>query len=989
MAVSELALPSLTGEVFPHVASASQQEAIEAGPHPVLVLAGPGAGKTFCLIERIRYLIEELELDPSRICAFTFTNKAADEIAHRLTRLGSHVDGVKRRTIHAFCSELLREYGSHVGLTAGFGIADEEYQRIVLRRLDGSPQRHRKVLTRFSVHRLRGDHLYPDDQRLFERYSEFLARRNVVDFDTLVVKAAELLEETPVGAEIRGRWSVLLVDEFQDLNPVQYRIIRALAHDHRHVFAVGDDEQSIYAWAGADPRAFRLFMNDFGIATPVYLRENRRCPCRVFEVARRLIAKNTALFEHRQIPQADRMSPFDVVSLHFETDNAELAWVVSDIMRDVSEHGHGLGDIAVLYRKHEIGDELEASLLNAGIGCRLAHGRALSEEPIVAYVLAALRVIAHPHDPILREAFFASMLPAPLVHDVRARSRSTKRDFGRELFEMGKRFPKGDARGRRIRLALSRYRNLIALERAHASLDALVSDLLSQNIKPRSPLEERHDELSDPADHPEVVRIAERLRLARANDRYVDLPRLGGVEIALKMLLGQIGVTARVASVPSIDADRVTAGDAPSLGLVLATFKAAQLLEIGDASDAFRDFTAIDIETTGNDLDAAEIVEVAAVRVRDGQIVETFASLVKPDVAITAGAVHTHGIRPTDVSMAPRFADIWPKLAAFCADDIVVAHNGYGFDFPILSRMVRSLGKRFELCTYDTLPLARDLFRTSRKLPELARVLKIDAGTSHRALDDARTLAHVFLELGAMKVQRARKTALANLLDLVGLGLALCDRRSLCGEALLFRDFCVPYTLGRYSSCLETYERECGDDESLPGVDEVIEALGGTKLMVKIRTEKSAHERYPSTMLRLRRLISHVGDGTLQQQIMTFLERVTLSARSEGVDVDRERVNLLTLHSTKGLEFSRVYVVGVEDAQFPGRPPSGLEPTPEEVEEARRLLYVGMTRAKDRLVLSRAAVRRGNPTGGHRFLDEMGLTPTPASPTNTSITGSR
>ena len=97
------------------------------------------------------------------------------------------------------------------------------------------------------------------------------------------------------------------------------------------------------------------------------------------------------------------------------------------------------------------------------------------------------------------------------------------------------------------------------------------------------------------------------------------------------------------------------------------------------------------------------------------------------------------------------------------------------------------------------------------------------------------------------------------------------------------------------------------------------------------------------------------------------------------MDVDRERVNLLTLHSTKGLEFSRVYVVGVEDAQFPGRPPSGFEPTQAEVEEARRLLYVGMTRAKDRLVLSRAAVRRGNPTGGHRFLDEMGLVPLPVS----------
>lgn len=975
MAVSERTLSPLTPGISPPIASESQRKAIEAGPLPVLVLAGPGAGKTFCLIERIRFLIEELELDPARICAFTFTNKAADEIAARLSRLGSRAEGVKRRTIHAFCAEVLREYGAHVGLAAGFGIADEEYQRIVLRRLDGHTQRHRKTLSRFSVHRLRGDQLYPDDDRLFLRYTEFLAKRNVVDFDTLVVKAAELLEQTSVAAEIRARWSVLLVDEFQDLNPVQYRIIHALARDHRHVFAVGDDEQSIYAWAGADPRAFKSFINDFGMAGPIYLRENRRCPRHIFDLARRLIARNPPIFENREVPEADRTSPFDVAALHFESDDAELAFVVSDILRDVSEHGHGLGDIAVLYRKHEIGDALEASLINAGIACRLAHGHALSEEPIVAYVLAALRVIAYPHDPIIREAFFATILPAPLAHDVRARARASKRDFGRELFEMGKRLPKGDARGRRIRLALSRYRNLTALERAHASLEMLVADLLSQNVKPRSPLEERHDDVSDPADHADVVRLAERLRLARAGDRYVDLPRLGGVEIALKALLGQIGVTARVTPGTGSGSEVLSPDDVPSLGLVLGVFKAAQLLEIGDASDAFRDFTAIDIETTGQNLDGAEIVEMAAVRVRDGRIAETFNSLVKPAVPIMSGAVDTHGIRDVDVSMAPPFADIWPKFAAFCGEDIIVAHNGYGFDFPILDRMVRALGKRLDLCTYDSLPLARDLFRTSRKLSELARVLNIDSGTSHRALDDARTLARVFLELGALKAQRARKTALANLLDVVGLGLALCDKGSLCPEALLFRDFCVPYSLGRYSSCLEMYERECGSDESLPGVDEVIEALGGTKLMVKIRTEKSAHERYPSTMVRLRRLIAHVGDGPLQQQIAAVLERVTLSARAEGVDVDRDRVNLLTLHSTKGLEFSRVYVVAVEDAQLPGRPPSGMEPTAAEIEEARRLLYVGMTRAKDRLVLSHAAVRRGNPTGGHRFLDEMGLTP--------------
>ncbi len=220
MAVSEIARTPLTFALPPHIPSESQRKAIQAPPGPALVLAGPGAGKTFCLIERIRYLIDELGIEPARICAFTFTNKAADEIASRLARqLGARGEGVKRRTLHAFCAELLREYGAHVQLGSGFGIADDEYQRIVLRRLDRNAQRHRKLLTRFSVHRLRGDQLYPDDAKIFVRYEEFLAGRNVVDFDTLVVKAAELLEKSPAADEIRARWSVLLVDEFQDLNP--------------------------------------------------------------------------------------------------------------------------------------------------------------------------------------------------------------------------------------------------------------------------------------------------------------------------------------------------------------------------------------------------------------------------------------------------------------------------------------------------------------------------------------------------------------------------------------------------------------------------------------------------------------------------------------------------------------------------------------------------------------------------------------------------
>jgi DNA helicase-2/ATP-dependent DNA helicase PcrA len=214
------------------------------------------------------------------------------------------------------------------------------------------------------------------------------------------------------------------------------------------------------------------------------------------------------------------------------------------------------------------------------------------------------------------------------------------------------------------------------------------------------------------------------------------------------------------------------------------------------------------------------------------------------------------------------------------------------------------------------------------------------------------------------------------LLDHLGIALALSDESSLCPEALMFRGITRSYALGRYSTCLDAYEREQGDDMSIPTVDEVIERLGGPELMLKIRAEKTADERYPAAMLRLRRLITEIPDGPLEGQLTLFLERALLS-KWDGHEPERSRVNLLTLHSTKGLEFSRVYIVGVEDAQLPGGSPTS-GPKPAEIEEARRLLYVGMTRTKDRLVLTRAATRAGKPTRGHQFLDEMELTPQPA-----------
>ncbi len=560
------------------VASESQRAAIEAEPGPLLVLAGPGAGKTFCLIERIRFLIEERSYDPARICAFTFTNRAAEEIAERLERqLGARADRVKRGTIHAFCAEVLREFGPAVGVESGFGIADDVYQRAILRRLRVPASRwHRKLLTRFTLHRFRNDPLHHKDAAVFQHYEQFLARRNVVDFDALVLKTLDVFQRVPdAAAALRDRWAYVLVDEFQDLNRAQYAVVRALTRDHGKVFAVGDDEQSIYSWAGAERDVFPEFVNDAQIVTPIHLQDNHRCPREVFALARRLVMRNPPIFAHREHAEPVRDSAFPVTALSFATDEDETRWMLSDLLREHIEHGLGWGDIAVLYRTHQIGDAAEVGFLAAGIPCRLAVGRAFADDPVVAYVLAALRVIASSDDSMHHEGFFAAVLPKALVALARAGAEEHGESVVRRLNGMTRELGRTHGDAQKIRRGFYALRNLSALGARHTSLGPLVEELLSQRVgEYRTVLEEHFDELSDPLGHPDVVCLAEQLEGALETGRPVWIPRLGGVEIAIKGILAGVGLSHVVlGGLPPEDAIALDVGVMPEMGAALGVFR--------------------------------------------------------------------------------------------------------------------------------------------------------------------------------------------------------------------------------------------------------------------------------------------------------------------------------------------------------------------------------------------------------------------------------
>jgi superfamily I DNA/RNA helicase len=859
-------------------------------------------------------------------------------------------------------------------LKPGFGIADDDYQRTVLRQMRQG-RRTAQLLSLFSRHRLQGYALTAGDAALFADYQARLRKRKLVDFDDLVTLVRDLFARRPdVADEIAGQWDYVLVDEFQDVNGAQYDILRRLALPHGNIFAVGDDEQSIFSWAGADPRVLGRFQQDWQVAAPIVLDENHRTTQQIFGVARRLLAENPSLFRKDLI--ARRISPHEVRAVAFPDDEAETAWILADIVAQrEAETALAWGDVAVLYRRHDVGSRLEERFIRAGVPCRLAKGRPLADDPVIGHVIAALRLVRDPTDPAAAEQFATRVIPHHLMERVQAEIGDDP-DFLLAVRDLAGAMGK-DPDAKKLWRLVYAVENLAALRQKHRRLDGVVDELLSARVGPyRNALEERHQDLTDPADWPAAVALADRLLTAQRLKSRVVLEAMGGLEIALRGMLFHAGWRlvsyAHDVDQAELDDVRLGPGDAGPEGLALTLFKALQHALARDLEGAMPRYVTFDLETTDLDTATCEVVEIAAVRVEGGKEVERFQSLVRPARPMTPEAQATNRISDAELEGAPPFEAVWPRFRAFVGRDTLVGHNAQGFDVPVLRRVAEPLGGAADLRVYDTLPLARSLSGDSARLTDLALRYGVDAGDAHRALADSVTLVGVYEALERARLARSRKTAAVNLLPYLGLALVMegTPRASEERDLLLERGR-IP-ALGRYTDCLEFYDAERRRTGArAPSLEEVIERLGGKKLMELLQEEPDPSRRYPEAVVRLAGLIEQAPDEPLDAAIDRFLERVALSA-SQGAEVDELRVNLLTLHSTKGLEFSRVYIVGVEDEQLPGWIPRD-EDVDHAVQEARRLLYVGMTRAKDRLVLSRVDRRGDRSGGGSRFLEEMRL----------------
>lgn len=393
-----------------------QQDAVEHVDGPLLVVAGPGSGKTRVVTRRIARLVEK-GINPRSILAITFTNKAAAEMKERVESLlpESHV---WVSTFHKFCVRLLRQYGPVVGLQSNFSILDDQDQKRAMRavveelNLDPSTYAPDKLGYRISnikndlitaeEYRERflnsvGDHWQAVVAKVYPAYQKYLLEANSVDFDDLLMHVARMLTENDeIRENLDARYRYILVDEYQDTNAAQYRIVQALSQRFPNLCATGDPDQSIYGWRGAKIANILHFERDFPRAKVVRLEHNFRSCAAILRSADSLIAHNSQRKEKTLIATREEGDPVEL--LLYSDGNAEADGIAQRIREAVDSGQRKYQDFAVFYRVNALSRTLELSLLRNRIPFQVAQGVAFYDRAEIKDMLAYLRLVYNAAD---------------------------------------------------------------------------------------------------------------------------------------------------------------------------------------------------------------------------------------------------------------------------------------------------------------------------------------------------------------------------------------------------------------------------------------------------------------------------------------------------------------------------------------------------------------------------------------------------------------
>lgn len=393
-----------------------QRRAAETLEGPVLILAGAGSGKTRTLTYRVANLLEH-GVKAWHILALTFTNKAAREMRERIERLaGADASEAWIGTFHSICCRILRRDIEKLGYERSFTIYDDDDQQRVIKAVlkeldidekflppkavsaDISDAKNRLLSPDEWLQKRGGDYRSQKTHDVMTRYEQRLRAANALDFDDLLVKTLQLfVEHPPVLEYYQGRFQYVHVDEYQDTNYAQYQLVRLITRESRNLCVVGDDDQSIYGWRGADIRNILDFEKDFPDATVIKLEQNYRSTANILDAANQIIAHNEGRKEKELWTEDGEGEKITLYAAADERD--EAAWICQRI-RQLQRGGTPYGSIAILYRMHALSRVLEETLMRAGIPYHVYGGTRFYDRREVRDVLAYLRLIQNPADDI-------------------------------------------------------------------------------------------------------------------------------------------------------------------------------------------------------------------------------------------------------------------------------------------------------------------------------------------------------------------------------------------------------------------------------------------------------------------------------------------------------------------------------------------------------------------------------------------------------------
>jgi DNA helicase-2/ATP-dependent DNA helicase PcrA len=395
----------------------AQKEAVETIEGPVLIVAGPGSGKTRVIAHRVAYLITVCGISPYRILAVTFTNKAAREMKERVYHLlGRTVEGLTLGTFHATCARILRMEAQHIGISKDFLIYDEGDQNSLLKQsieqvgLDPKQYPPRAIGIAISAAKARllapqeyrqqvGSYYEEVVARVYERYQELLAENSALDFDDLIMRTVHLFRNQPeVLAKYQSRYLHVMIDEFQDTNLAQYILSKQLAGKYRNICVVGDPDQSIYSWRQANLRHILDFEKDYPGVKIVFLEQNYRSTQTILKAAEHVIAANQQRKQKKLWTENKVGVPIAIVQTYNEQEEAHF--VVNEVEKLVASGHWKAGDCAIMYRTNAQSRALEEEFVRYGLPYRLVGATRFYERREVKDVVAYLRLIHNPHDTV-------------------------------------------------------------------------------------------------------------------------------------------------------------------------------------------------------------------------------------------------------------------------------------------------------------------------------------------------------------------------------------------------------------------------------------------------------------------------------------------------------------------------------------------------------------------------------------------------------------